>query len=67
MGPEVNSNRFENSKRFKKLFRVHGCFTASNLEISSRFQKLFHLHGDFTATTFKTITRLYCTRASDIF
>ena len=24
MGPEVNSDRFENSKRFEILFRLHG-------------------------------------------
>ena len=49
MRPEVNSDRFEISKRFKKLFCLHGNFTTANLDISKRFQKLFRLHGDFTA------------------
>ena len=49
MRPEVNSNRFEISKRVDKLFRLHGNFTAAKLEISNHFQKLFRLHGDFTA------------------
>ena len=29
MRPEVNSNRFEISKRFEKSFRLHGDFTAA--------------------------------------
>ena len=57
MRHEVNSNRFEISKRFEKSFRLHGNFTKANLEISNLFQKLFRLHGDFsnfaeTAATF---------------
>ena len=51
--PEVNSNRFEISNRFEKLFRVHGRFTTANVEFSNPFQKLLHLHGDFTTTTFQ--------------
>ena len=41
MRPEVNSNRFQISNGFEKSFRLHGNFTAPNLEISNRFQKLF--------------------------
>ena len=48
MRPEVNSNRFEISKRVGKLFRLQGNFTAAKVEISKHFQKLFRLHGDFT-------------------
>ena len=40
MRPKVNSNRFEISNHFEKSFRLHGNFTASNLEISNRFKKL---------------------------
>ena len=37
MRPEVNSNRFEISNRFEKLFRVHGNFaTAVYMAISLR-------------------------------
>ena len=61
MRPELNS------KRFQKSFRLHGNFTAANLEISKRFQKLFRLHADFTTATFETIVRPYCTCANDSF
>ena len=64
---EVNSNRFEMSNRFEKLFHLHGNFTASNLEVSNRFQKLFRLHGYFIASTLQTMAKLYCTFANDIF
>ena len=57
MRPEVNSDRFEISKRFKKLLCLHGNFTTANLDVSKRFQKLFRLHGDFTAATFQTMAR----------
>ena len=53
MRPEVNSNRFEISNHFEKLFRVHGNVTMANLEFSNPFQKLFRLHGNFTTTTFQ--------------
>ena len=53
MRPEVNSNRFEISNRFEKLFRVHGNFTTANLEFLNPFPKLFPLHGDFPTTTFQ--------------
>ena len=33
MRPEVNSNRFEISKRFEKSFRLHDDFTAETLSI----------------------------------
>ena len=51
----VNSNRFEISNGFEKLFRLHDNFTAANIEILYCFQKLFRSHGDFTAATFQTI------------
>ena len=53
MRPEVNSNQFEISNRFKKVFCVHGNFTTANLEFSNPFQKLFRLHDDYTTTTFQ--------------
>ena len=37
MRPEVNSNQSEISNLFEKLFRLHGNFTAANLEISNCF------------------------------
>ena len=52
MRPDVNSNQFEISNRFEKLFRLHGSFTTANLKIWNPFQKSFHLHVDFTAATF---------------
>ena len=36
MRPEVNSNRFETSNCFEKLFWLHGNFIENNLEISSQ-------------------------------
>ena len=52
MRSEVNSNRFEISNRFEKLFRLHGNFTAGKLEVSKRFQNFFRLHGVFTVANF---------------
>ena len=48
MRPEVNSNQFEMSNRFEKLFHLHDSFTTANLEISNPFQKFFRLNVDFT-------------------
>ena len=65
MKPGVNSNRFEISDRLGMPLRLHGNFSAPNLEISNRFQKLFRLHDDFTVTTFQTIVRHFYTCTKD--
>ena len=62
--------RSEILNRFNKSFRLHGNFTATNLEILNYFQKLFRLHGNFTVATFQTIAhvlQIYCTCANDSF
>ena len=50
--PKVNSNRFEISNRFEKLFHLHNSFPAANLETSNPSQKLFPLNSGFTVATF---------------
>ena len=50
--------RSEILNRFNKSFRLHGNFTATNLEILNYFQKLFRLHGNFTVATFQTIAHV---------
>ena len=44
---------------------------SNRFEISNRFEMSFrlygNLHGDLAAATFRTIARLYCTGANDVF
>ena len=58
MRSESNSNQFEFSNHFEKSFRLHGHFTAYNLEIRNHFQKLFRLHSDFYYSNFSNHNKI---------
>ena len=56
--PEVNSNRFEISNRFEKLFCLHGNFTTANLEISKPLSKTVSFTWRFHCRNFPNHSKI---------